>query len=81
MNRQPRLPDFPVMLNNLMGEGITSKQLADKLGYNFRTIERIAREQAAPPPDWDACYLLIDAYLRKFGVPVPFLGEHNEGVN
>lgn len=76
--RKSKVPDYPFMLNKLIDDGIGVKELADMIETYPTTITKARTEAKNIPPGWLSSYYLIDLYIRKYGIPIPFFGEHNE---
>lgn len=77
-HRKPKIPDFPIMINKLTSDGMSIKKLADSIECHVATLSHTKNESRDIPPGWLQSYYLIDLYIRKFGIPIPFYGEHNE---
>jgi len=78
MNRKPKIPDFPFMIQKLVDDGGSLQKLADEIGTHRSTLSQIKNEVRPISAEWLASYYLLDIYIRKYGTPIPFYGEHNE---
>lgn len=77
-NRKPKIPDFPFIIDKLVKGGMEIGDIAEIAGTNRATISMVRNESCNLPSGWLASYYILDLYIRKYDVPVPFFGEHNE---
>ena len=77
-HRKPKIPDFPVIINRLVENGMSIVDISECIECNNTTVSKVKNESKDLPPGWLQSYYLLDLYIRKFDTPVPFFGEHNE---
>jgi hypothetical protein len=77
-HRKPKLPDYAFMLNKVVADGMGVKEIANIIETHGTTVSKTRNESKDIPPGWASSYYLIDLYLRKYGTPIPFFGDHNE---
>ena len=76
--RKPKIPDFPIIIDRLVKDGMSLVEISECIKCNKTTIYHIKSENRDVPPSWLQSYYLLDLYIRKFDLPIPFFGEHNE---
>ena len=78
INRLSKVPDFPLILERLKVESISSHKLSPILKKDRRTLDQIRDESLDVPKEWLSCWYLLDIYVRKVGTPVPLIGDNLE---
>lgn len=55
--------DFPVMLSQMMGAGVTSTEIAEILGVSPSAIRNYASDRIPPPKGWDEGIAVLHLYM------------------
>lgn len=69
--------DWPVMIHQLVDQGMTQMQIAKQTGISTTTVEKVMSEKCPPIKGWNEGINLLDLYLIKLNSEPPRFGEYH----